>query len=472
MQTMVLIFYRGKISLSSSSLSSSQPGELCPDLRQRAHQYRIITLVLSWDSSDFRKAVERVEKAKDGPLKEHLAVIKAHIQSSREEHEEARTRSREDGESIIIILLKKSRPDLVPKLSQTDHAQLLDYYSAILSVRDREEITKVLCRHNPDLFTQALRDTVSAFDPMIRTVHENLDIREHLSAMESFLNDFIKTSKPKSSKKGDPVSQPPSVEDYVRLLRRNDNLLYSWLHQFATKCPELRESFRAWAKDVIRTFRQDTRPSTEDPQRSQSGDLEPRQTGAGDMSAAIQDLYTSLPATTRDEVAAALNSHSSYITNLECLSNARTQTIIDNLAQGEQLPPSKSGTSTPKRVGTGFTTRSTRSAPPTGTATPTQAASMAGPGIFLCRWQALLDQTVVTPATPKGQPRTGKQIKGNTTMGKTGAEASKDSWDSAFLARQVEKDVPNAPNVDVVLKALLPGFREVLAEKTKTSRRT
>lgn len=348
----------------------------------------------------------------------------------------------------------------------------MDYYSAILSVRDREEITKVLCRQNPDLFTQSLRDTVSAFDPMIRSVHENLDIREHMSAMETFLNDFIKTSKPKCSKKTDSVPEPPSVEDYVRLLRRNDNLLYSWLHQFASKCPELREAFRTWAKDVIKTFRQDTKSNPDNSQRSQGGDSESRQSGAGDMSGALQDLYAGLPATTQEEVTAALNAHASYLTNLERLSNARMQTIIDNLGQGDPMPPSKSETNTPKRSSTGLSTRSNTPAPSTGTTTPNQAASMAGPGIFLCRWQALLDQTIVTPATPKGQPRTGKEIKGNTTMGKTGAGTSKESWDAGVLARQVEKDVPDAPNVDAALKALLPGFEKLLAERTKASGRT
>jgi hypothetical protein len=307
---------------------------------------------------------------------------------------------------------------------------------------------------------------------MIRTVHERLDIREHMSAMEAFLNDFIKTSKPRGSQKADAAPQPPSVEDYVQFLRRNDNLLYSWLHQFAAKCPELREYFRAWAKDTIKTFRQDSKPNPDRSQRSQDGDFESRQSAAGHMSAALQDLYTRLPAGTQEEVIAALDAHASYLTNLERLSIARMQTILDNLARNGPMPPSKSGASTPKRSGTGLSTRSNTPAPLTGAATPNQATSMAGPGIFLCRWQALLDQTIVTPATAKGQPRTGKQIKGNSTMGKTGAEASKDAWDPGLLARQVEKDVPDAPNVDAALKAFLPGFRELLAERTKTSGRT
>jgi hypothetical protein len=432
---------------------------------------RIITLVLSWDSSDFRKSVERVEKAKDGPLKEHLAAIKQHIQSSREEHEAARTRSKEQGESIVVTILQKNRPDLLPKLSESDHRQLLDYYSAILSVRDREEITKVLCRQSPDLFTQALRDAVASFDPIIRTVHQNVDIREHLSAMETFLNDFIKTSRPKKgSKKGDSVPQPPSVEDYVRLLQRNKRLLYNWLHQFAANCPEVRESFRAWAKEIIQTFRQDK--SNSNSSTKMDGGHAPskpdvRQTAAGDMSSPLQGLYADLPAQTQQEVLATLDAYATYLTDLESLSNSRMQTVIDNLAISEPVPASKSGTSTPKRPGTGLSTRSNTPAPPSGVSTPTQPASMAGPGMFLCRWQALLDQTIVTPATPKGRPRSGKEIKGNTTMGKMGADGTKDAWNAGFLALEAGKDVPLPPNVDPALKAFLPGFRKILAEKNR-----
>lgn len=420
--------------------------------------------MLSWDSAEFRKSVDRVEKAKDGPLREHLAAIKQHIQSTREDHDAVRTRSQEKGESIVASILQKHRPDLLPSLSESDHTQLLDYYSAILSVRDREEITRVLCRQSPDLFTQALRDGVAAFDPIIRTIHQNVDIREHLSAMETFLNDFIKTSRPSKdsssrSKKTDSVPQPPSVEDYVRLLQRNESLLYNWLHEFTANCPEVRESFRTWAKDVIRTFRQEqvsARTESGNPKADDAtSNPELRQSAAGAMSSALQGLYAGLPAHTQQEVLSTLDSYATYLTDLERLSTSRLQTVIDNLANSE--PPSKSGANTPKRTGV--------SAPTSGVSTPTKAASMAGPGMYLSRWQALLNQTVVTPASVKGPLRSGKDIKGNTTMGKTGSEGSKDAWDSGFLALQAEKDVPAPPNVDPALEAFLPGFRRILADQ-------
>lgn len=192
-----------------------------------------------------------------------------------------------------------------------------------------------------------------------------------------------------------------------------------------------------------------------------------RQTAAGDMSSPLQGLYADLPPQTQQEVLATLDAYATYLTDLESLSNSRMQTVIDNLAISEPVAASKSGTSTPQRPGTGLSTGRNTPAPSSGVSTPTQPASMAGPGMFLCRWQALLDQTIVTPATPKGRPRSGKEIKGNTTMGKTGADGTKDAWNAGFLALEAEKDVPLPPNVEAALKAFLPGFRKILAEKNR-----
>lgn len=436
--------------------------------------------MLSWDSSEFKKLAERIEKAKGGPSKEHLGAIKQFIEASRTEHDAMRALSQERSQSIIVSILQNTRPDLLSSLSEAQHAQCLEYYSALLSVRDREQITRVLCRQNPDLTTQALRDALESFDPIIRAIHEKVDIREHLSAMESFLNDFISISRAKKSKKSSSTPSIPSVEDYVRLLQRNKHLLYNWLHQFAANCPDIRELCRSWAKDAIKEFRQGkgagsggVQQTPEQATQGQTGGggisakpTEPRQTGAGDMSSGFQDMYMSLPIETREQVLEILDQHAKYLADLQTLSTARMQRIIDNMGLSEPVT-SKSGSTTPGTAAAAGSTRPSTPASLSGTNTPRQAASMNGPGAFLCRWQELLNRTTVTPAAPEGPPRTGKDVKANTALGKAGIGGPRDNWQAGFLAFEAEKGVPAPPDADVVMQAFAPGFRDLLVEVNK-----
>lgn len=435
---------------------------------------RIMSMVLSWDSSEFRKSAENIEKAKGGPSKEHLGVIKQYVDLSRGEHEAMRAISREKPESVVSAIFGNMRPDLLASLSDAQHAQCLEYYSASLSIRDREQITKVLCRQNPDLFTQALRDCVGSFEPIIRTVHERVDIREHLSASEAFINDFINTSKPKKRRSGATGSEPadlaPSVEDYVRLLQRNRQLLYNWLHQFAVNCPDLRESFREWAKSTAKEVfaQRQGKPDASYPCASEHGTPDnsdgpsqekQRLSGAGNLSRNLQDLFRNLQADVQDEILPALDAHAAYLTELEELSTGRMQCVLDNLG-GTYTSGPGSGISTPKQS-------SGTSTPSHAASTSSRAGSMCGPGMFISRWQALLDRTVVTPSTAAGAPRSGKEVKGSSAQGKTGSAAPKDAWDSEFLARRAEADVPEPPDVAGVVRALGPGFRGLVVDMAR-----
>jgi hypothetical protein len=88
--------------------------------------------------------------------------------------------------------------------------------------------------------------------------------------------------------------------------------------------------------------------------------------------------------------------------------------------------------------------------------------------MFLSRWQELLDRTIVTPATPQGQPRTGKDVKASTALGKSGVGGARDNWQTSFLAFEAEKDVPAAPEASAVMRAFGPGFKQILVEMNKS----
>ncbi|SPQ26713.1 76b656e1-9aad-4699-879b-1b5bdf2ce4bb [Thermothielavioides terrestris] len=485
---------------------------------------RIIWLVLSWDASEFRKVSEAIERAKGGPVasKEQLATIRSYVSSPREEHDEARRISAQEARPMVAVILERSSPDLSASVSEAQLVECSQYLSALLSARDRDEISNALCRQNPDLFTQAIKDAVAAFEPMIRTIHQRVDLREQISAAEGFVNDFLSIHKPKKSASGLPGSssngglqdqQAPSVEDYVLLLRNNRQLLYNWLHQLASQCPELRDDFCAWAKKTIKEFRQaqypPPKPADAITPNNQKPELPPdtkqRPGAAGALSADLQDLFASLAPETRAGILPAIDAHAAYLSALEDLSLARMQRILDNLAtntttNGATAPSPNATTSTTTAGAAAQAGQTAQTAPPSffspaywsGRSTPRSPTpspdavppanthnkaggrSVSGPGMYLSRWQHLLDSTAITPAYPGGAVRRGRDVKGQVARGKVaaagvagaGTAAGQRGWDAALLARMGQQQEEEAgaapPDVRCVVEALGERFRDLV----------
>ncbi|KAI1099918.1 PX-associated-domain-containing protein [Jackrogersella minutella] len=401
---------------------------------------RIISVVLEWDTGDFRKAIESIRRNKEGPSESLLVVINEHLQASKEQHESMRESSQSDKKSIIITILENKDKGLTESLTEEQHTQCLEYYSAQLAIRDREKIVEVLCRQTPDLITTIVRDGVSVFEPMIRTIHKNVDIRKHLSSVESFLTDLIETSKPKKRDGGQekiktkngtppppPPPLPPSVEDYVSLLKRNRQLVYDYLHDFAKGCPDLRATWLDWAKNCLKFFRQPLETngtkSSEDEYNSAFG--------AREMNKNLQCLFDNLPDDEKDSVKAAITHHAKYLSELEDLSWTRIQNIVNSLDDQES-----------RKTG----------------------GSMSGPGVYITRWHCLLDETIVTPNTPRGSPRKGKDVKGVKALGKTEAVAKSETWDPDAITQQEEQSRPEPPDVSIVVKTLGPQFKGLVAD--------
>ncbi|KAK4199286.1 PX-associated-domain-containing protein [Triangularia verruculosa] len=473
---------------------------------------RIISMVLSWDNTESRKTVDRIEKSRgqQAASKVQLEAIKTHVYKLREEHDEARNQSLRTPESMVSAILRRSNPKLLKKLTEERHAEYLEYFSTLLMIRDREEIPGVLCRQHPDLFTKAVKDLVSAFEPFIRVLHEHADLREHVTAVEGFITDFINIGKSKSSRNGngflsswtssspknDADRHPPSVEDYVTLLQKNRQLLYNFLHQVASQCPNLTEDFRVWCNATIKVFQQSRQhcPSKNDlpPNSStESPKSKKRHGGAGALSSNLQHLFTSLPPSERERILPAINAHASYLFSLEVLSRQRMQRILDNmpaaaadndasLSPSTPLPASStsnSGWSTPLSLGWygggGSDHYSKKLSPPpppaaSNNSLPSIKQSYSGPGMFLSRWQQLLDDTVIGPATLGGALRSGRDVKGELGMGKqpvTGARLPKDGGlDPVTLVRLAEEEAPDAPDVKVVVEVLGYEFRLLVGD--------
>lgn len=384
---------------------------------------RIISLVLSWDASEFKKSAEKVEKSKSdaAPTEEMLEAIRMYVSLPRSEHVAAREESVKSRRSIIVTILEASDSRLAASMTDAQHSQCLEYYSALLSVHDREAITAVLCRTPPDLFTQAIKDLVGAYEPMIRSVHSRVDLKFYLEATQGFITDFIRASRPKkgSSKDGDEGERLASVEDYVVLLRNNRGLLYRWIHDFAKNCPEVWEEFRRWAKDVAVRFRQPSPGDGEGKKKS--------------MKELLNGLFASLDdEATRDKVLQAIDSHARYLDSVTQLSQRRLQTVINATASSA--------------ASAGVTHRS----------------MMSGPGVYLSQWQSLLDTTVITPSSKEGPPRHGEDVKFVTTMGKLGLGGRKLAGSKGDGEEELK-----APDVGFVVEVLGEKFRGVVRGRAR-----
>ncbi|KAI1282330.1 hypothetical protein F5Y07DRAFT_352178 [Xylaria sp. FL0933] len=379
---------------------------------------RIISLVLEWDTSDFRKVAEKIKPNRGDISNEHIAAIDRHLAAERTHRESIRKKSIQEQKSIIVAIFESENQQLVGSLTDRQHTSCLEYYAAKLAIRDREHITDVICNSTPDLTTAIVLEGLSALDPMIRVVHQHVDLRKHLNAMESFLTDFIKTTKPKTQDNSSGLHLL-HVEDFMRLLHRNRHLLWAYLHDFCTGCPDLRDTWRGWMNDAIKLFRSQSR--AEGNEKSNIDDIGPR----------LQHAFSELSKSQRKVVLESVDAHSQYLRNLRELSRAKMQKTIDAVHRK-------------KRANTG---------------------DMSGPGIFASRWQALLDETLITPARPHGPLRSGKDVIGVRAARKLDNQSAADPSDTniAVLGRSESTDPPK-PDVLVVIEALGSQFKKMIAD--------
>jgi len=329
--------------------------------------------------------------------------------------------------SIITIILESSEPPVSPELQDPEHAHALEYYSTHLSIRDRDQLTKILCRLQPDLLTQAIREVVAAYDPIIRAVHNAVDLSGTLTDLENFLTDMIKMSKPKKQMNGEAAQkdshkshsgeQLPSVEDYVTLLRKHMPSAHRFLHQIAKNGPEVTNLYRTYAKEAAAEFRDPSPPIVEDGAKFSGPESTPLEPAAGAMTGPLGALFSTLSDADQTELLSVLDSHSKYLAALKSSSATRMTSIIAN-----------------------------------------KSSTAYGPGMYLARWHALIDGTPITPATAKGPVRLGKEVKGE--MDRKAHKPKEIGRGGKDLVAST--DVPDASNIGPVVEKLGPQFKEIL----------
>ena len=308
----------------------------------------------------------------------------------------------EQSKSVVIVIFESARPPLSTALSDSQHTQALEYYAALLSIRDRDELIRIFCCQEPDLFTPSVREMVAAYEPGIRSIHKVVDLSGAISDMQGFLEDLIKLGKAKNNENASSniggTHRPPTVEEYVSLFRKYLPCLFRYMHQTAKNCPEIREAFREYGKEALRGFRNDENQSE------------------GVMTGSLNQLFSVVPAHQQAEVLAKLDAHSAYLTILNRSSTERTQSIIDNIS-----------------------------------------VTMYGTGVYIARWHDLLNETLITPASAVGPIRRGRDVKYKEGKGK-----GKTMWDSEAISRKAMKDVPEPPDVSIVVRMLGAPFKDLL----------
>lgn len=308
----------------------------------------------------------------------------------------------------VIISLSAAESDMTEK----QHTQALEYLSLQLALRDRKQIMEVLCNHKPDHLTEAIRGAVSAYDPMIRQVHQAVDLSATVGDLQVFMDAMIKLCKP--SKSGTDGPKPPSVEDFIKLLHDHQGASHRFMHQVSKNGKEVTQWFNDYAHEVSKNFQTDSTSSTPS------------------ISDGLGKAYSALPEQDQKTVRAEIDAHASYLTAIHDSSAARIRAVL-----------------------------STSSA---------QSSTPYGPGAYLARWQNLLDSTLITPATAHGPVRRGgsgsvkaessKDVDGEVPEDAAGGLEASDK-------EKVVKDVtPEAPGTGETVRVLGSRFRELLRERS------
>lgn len=316
-------------------------------------------------------------------------------------------------ESIALAVLS-STPNL-PDLNENQQKLALDYLSIQLAIRDREELIKVLCHASPDLLTSSIRSIIPAYDPIIRALHNAVNLSGGVSDLEAFLNDLIKVSTVEGNSK-DANSRLPTVEDYVNLLQKHQGSSHRFIHQVLKNGPDLSSWYYEYAVHAARQYRRDSNLTNDD----ESVDS----TAAGDFTPKLDSLLSTFSDPDKEAVLREIDAHATYLSTLSASSSQSMRSVIRNIS-----------------TGTSSTTR--------------------GPGMYLSRWQSLMDETPITPAMAKGAVRSGRS---ESVRAATSVDIDGEKKGDTSKVEEGDTSVATPPDVGETVRLLAPGFKKLLRE--------
>ena len=398
-----------------------------------------------------------------------MEVLRNYASKPRAKQERIRKQSQRESISIVAAILQEM--ELEWRLTDLHHAHALEYLSIELSIRDRREIINVLCYSSPDYLTQSVRELVDAYEPVIRHMHNAINLSGTVGDAEYFIKDMIKLGKIQTDKHGH--STVPTVGDFIMLLRKHQFSSHTFIHQICKNGPEVTSWYLAWAKTAAWHFRREV--ETKD---------EATHGAAGDLTEPLQDLFSQLPSEMQQQIVPILDQQNDFINAMHANSHARLETVL-------RSPPSKhpqiskifsSSSTASSRPSSQPPSRSSSPAPgpphhpDTGSASAFKDSTLPvpsvfsdpGPGAYLARWQDLLDKTPITPQSQEGRIRqaSSKDVVNESAADVDGEKMVEFEEEEARGQKIQVKGGGRKPDVRVVVEALGEGFRRLLAERS------
>lgn len=373
-----------------------------------------------------------------------------------------------------------SEASIASDISEAQHTEALDYLAIELAIRDREQITNVLCHAQPDHLTEAVRDVVAAYEPVIRSVHNAVDLSETVTDFEYFLIDMLHISRlhhKDEKSRSHHAMVVPTVGDYIQLLKKHEFSCHKFLHQCAKNGKEVTGWFHDWARNAAAVFRE------------QADIVSGAPHGAGEgvrsLASDLNSIFTALPEAQRCTSLRIIDAHANYLSKLHAASAARLASVVNSPVSDSPILRHKPHQHLFQSLS--HTSNRPSSAPSSRSASPIREDSKrslvepdSGPGAFLARWQALLDDTAITPAKAQGPIRYGRNrdVQRSSKAGVDGEmqgelEATSTN-SSANSVKQIttgeqglrEDEKVERPDVQPVVDALLPAFRNLLAKRS------
>jgi hypothetical protein len=300
-----------------------------------------------------------------------------------------------------------------------------------------------------------VRVAVSAYESVIRNVHNAVDLSDTVSDFETFLGDMLKISKIQDE------TSIPTVGDFVALLKKHQYSCHKFLHQVCKNGKELTGWYLGWAKQAASQFRRDTALS------------DAKLRDAGDLTEPLNDLFSKLSREQQDRILPILDQQIKYIDGMHTSSKSRLEAVLKS-------PPSKNPAIARILASSSSSRSSSRASSPAPGEKSAQTpkipssgpSSNPGPGAYLARWQDLLDNTPITPLSPtsKVEKASSKEVaKGSAKDvdreelvevpdGKTGAEKVRERVNG-------EGSKSGKPDVKIVIKAMGQEFKALLASR-------
>lgn len=231
------------------------------------------------------------------------------------------------------------------------------------------------------------------------------------------------------------------MKDFVQLLRKHQHSCHKFLHQILKNGPEISEWYKEYAKASAAQFR-----VTEEQEKNFGG--------AGKLTSSLNKAFSALSEEHQAQVQAECDAYVKYRTEL----SDSSQSIM----KFDKAPPEKELTI--KKLKRTFTSRDSKPSTRNNSRDPSPARLEAGPGVFLRRWQAYVNETVITAANIGGPVRYGNDpdvvSAGPAGSGRTSTNGAVKVAHTTAVKDAEEKTPPCTRTVE-----LLAGkFREILRE--------